>query len=630
MPESSNPADRRAEGHSVEKERATHAADLGRLDAFSTAAASSKTEVRRIREHNRVKRLRHLLMGVAVFALYAAKRSIIDGDPLQFGLPSISPDTMIYLIPPLLLLTLAMTPLLILQQGKSPGIRFSPDQIGIGFEDVRGIDVVREEVTRTLQIFLTYRTFKDELGGNPRRGVLFEGSPGTGKTHLAKAMAAEAGVPFFFVSAPAFQSMFFGMTAFRIRAFFRGLKRAARKEGGAIGFIEEIDAVGMARAGMSHTTEHRSKGMSVARFGSNDNGPMVNELLIQLQSFDSPPLRGRIRNKMIDVVNGFLPTERSIKKKVSKYSNVLIIAATNRADTLDPALLRPGRFDRILHFDLPSRAGRRELIDYFLERRKHTPELDREEMREEFASMTLGYTPAMLEHVLDESLVWALRDNRRELNWRDVQRARLTQEIGIAQPVAYTERERDLIATHEAGHAVAAYLCAKDRKLEVLSIIKRRSALGLLAHSDAEERFTKTKSELEGTLKIALAGMAAEQLFFGESGTGPSSDLHAATSLTAQMVGSFGMGSSLVSYDAVENGPHGSPNIVAKVLSNDDTKREVDEILRKHKDQVAYLLEANKDLIEALRDALLEREELMGDEILAVLDDAQKRRAEMS
>jgi ATP-dependent Zn protease len=255
--------------------------------------------------------------------------------------------------------------------------------------------------------------------------------------------------------------------------------------------------------------------------------------------------------------------------------------------------------------------------------------MDREEVREEFASMTLGYTPAMLEHVLDESLVWALRDDRRALNWRDVQRARITQEIGIAQPVAYTDRERDLIATHEAGHAVAAYLCAKDRKLEVLSIIKRRSALGLLAHSDAEERFTKTKSELEGTLKVALGGMAAEQLFFGESGTGPSSDLTAATTLAAQMVGSFGMGASLVSYEAVDNGPHGSPNIVAKVLSNEDTKKEVDDILRKHKDQVSYLLETNKDLIEALRDALLDREELMGDEIMAVLDEAQKRRAEM-
>jgi cell division protease FtsH len=614
----------------VEKEKATQAADLRfGADAFGSAAARSKSEVRQIREKNRQKRLRYLLYAGAVVLALLIKRVLEDG-PIHFGLPSISADTMMFLLPPLLLLTILITPLLVLAQGKSPGIRFSPEQIGIGFADVRGIDVVLEEVTRTLQIFLTYQTFKDDLGGNPRRGVLFEGSPGTGKTHIAKAMAAEAGVPFFFVSAPSFQSMFFGMTAFRIRSFFRQLKKAARKEGGAIAFIEEIDAVGSTRPGMSSMAPAKTAGMTVSRFGGSDNGPMVNELLIQLQSFDTPTFGGRVRHRAVDLVNAFLPPHRSIKKKGTAYANILVIGATNRADNLDPALLRPGRFDRILHFDLPSRAGRRELIDYFLARRKHDPELDREELREEFASMTLGYTPAMLEHVLDESLVWAMRDNRRELNWRDVQQARLTQEIGLAQPVAYTDRERDLIATHEAGHAVAAYLCAKERKLEVLSIIKRRQALGLLAHSDAEERFTKTKSELEGTLKIALGGLAAEQLFYGESGTGPSSDLTTATTLAAQMVGSFGMGSSLVSYDAVDNGHHGGPNLVAKVLSNDDTKKEVDDILRKHRDQIAYLLETNKDLVEALRDALLEHEELMGDEILAVLERAQKRRAEMS
>jgi cell division protease FtsH len=613
----------------VENEKATQAADLGRrIDAFTTAAASRKTEVRRIRERNRMKRLRQLIIVGLIVGAWVVVRSLQHAPILD--LPTITPETMMYLVPPLLVLALLMTPVIMVLQGRSPAIRFSPDQIGVGFADVRGIDVVLEEVTRTLQIFLTYQTFKDELGGNPRRGVLFEGHPGTGKTHVAKAMASEAGVPFFFVSAPSFQSMFFGMTAFKIRSFFKALKKAARKEGGAIGFIEEIDAVGGARSGMSNASTSVRNGMTVSRMGGNENSSMVNELLIQLQSFDQPPWAGRVKHKAIDMVNAFLPSHRALKKKDSAYANVLIVGATNRADNLDPALLRPGRFDRILHFDLPSRAGRRELIDYFLAQRKHAGDMDREEVREEFASMTLGYTPAMLEHVLDESLVWALRDDRRELNWRDVQRARLTQEIGIAQPVAYTDRERDLIATHEAGHAVAAYLCAKDRKLEVLSIIKRRSALGLLAHSDAEERFTKTKSELEGTLKVALGGMAAEQLFFGESGTGPSSDLTAATTLAAQMVGSFGMGASLVSYEAVDNGPHGSPNIVAKVLSNEDTKKEVDDILRKHKDQVSYLLETNKDLVEALRDALLDREELMGDEILAVLDEAQQRRAEMS
>ena len=149
----------------------------------------------------------------------------------------------------------------------------------------------------------------------------------------------------------------------------------------------------------------------------------------------------------------------------------------------------------------------------------------------------------------------------------------------------------------------------------------------MLAHSDAEERFTKTKSELESTLKITLAGMACEELFFGESGTGPSSDLLVATELGAQMIGSFGMGASLVSYEAINQGPYSQTNLVAKVLSNEDTKKEVEDLLRHHKDQVAYLLEKNRDLVEALRDELLEQEELLGDEIAAVLERTLRKRA---
>ncbi|HYZ47147.1 MAG TPA: AAA family ATPase [Actinomycetota bacterium] len=591
------------------------------IDSFRAVAEDHRADVRRIRERNRQRRLRVVLFLNLGLLAYLLKR-LVEDRPLVFGLPELGPDAILWLFPLLIFLSFAAILLLPLANGRSPHVRFSPEEIEVGFSDVRGIDTVLEEVTRTLQIFLTYKTFRDELGGNPRRGILFEGRPGTGKTHMAKAMAAEAGVPFFFVSAPSFHSMWFGMTAFKIRAFFKTLKKAARKEGGAIGFIEEMDAVGGARAGTAASQEHRS-GTIVERMVDSGAGGMVNELLIQLQSFDTPPFGMRLRNWIVGLVNKFLASNRQIRKKPAPYSNVLIIGATNRADSLDPALMRPGRFDRSLYFDLPSKAGRRELIDYFLEKRSHAYEMHREDLREELAAMSLGYTPAMLEHILDEALVWAIREGRRELNWRDVQRARLSEEIGIAQPVAYTERERELIATHEAGHAVAAYLCAKGhRKLEVLSIIKRREALGLLAHSDAEERFTKSKSELEGTLKIAFGGMAAEDLYFGESGTGPASDLHAATILAAQMVGAFGMGSQLVSYEAVNNGPYTASNIVAKVLSSEDSRREMEELLRRQKDQVMYLLEKNRDLLEALRDALLEHEELLGDDIADVLEKA--------
>lgn len=611
----------------VKVTRSSSTADVRASEGFVKVAERHRADVEAIRERNRKKRLRYLAYLNLLLLGYLVKRAL-EGRPVNFDWPTLGPDAWIYLPPILLIFAIILMMALPLISGRSPHIRFSPDQIPIRFADVRGIDIVLEEVTRTLQIFLTYKTFKEELGGNPRRGILFEGRPGTGKTHLAKAMSAEAGVPFFFVSAPAFTSMFQGMTAFKIRSFFKALKKAARKEGGAIGFIEEIDAVGGSRSGISSFAPLDRYPTTVWQaFGPGDAGSMVNELLIQMQSFDSPPFGQRLKNFALDLINMFLPSKNQLRKGSTPYNNILVIGATNRAEALDPALLRPGRFDRRLYFDLPSKAGRRELIDYFLERRAHSEEMDREELREELASMSLGYSPAMLEHILDEALVWAIRDGRRELNWRDVQRARLSEEIGLAHPVAYTEKEKEIIATHEAGHAVAAYLCARDRKLEVLSIIKRKQALGLLAHSDVEERWTKTRSELEATLKIALAGMASEQLFFGETGTGPSSDLTAATTLAAQMVGSFGMGSSLVSYDAVDNGQHSSPNIVAKVLTNEDTKKEVEDILRRHRDQVAYLLENNRDLVEGLRDALLEHDELLGDEIMAVIEKTMVERS---
>jgi cell division protease FtsH len=612
----------------LERTRSTDASSIAvpSGETFRTVADDHKADVKRVRERNRQRRLRYLLYLNLFIFLYLIKR-VLENDPLKFGLPSLGPDAVLWIFPIVILLSIVLMTMLPLANGRSPHVRFTPEEIGITFGDVRGIDNVLEEVTRSLQIFLTYRTFREDLGGNPRRGILFEGKPGTGKTHMAKAMAAEAGVPFFFVSAPAFHSMWFGMTAWKIRAFFKVLKKAARKEGGAIGFIEEMDAIGGSRGGVENFAAASGRGFSINRIASPSTGGMVNEFLIQLQSFDMPPFSQRMANWFKGLVNNYLPAERQLKKKPVPYSNILVIGATNRADTLDPALMRPGRFDRTLYFDLPSKSGRRELVDYFLTRRAHAPDMDREDLREELAAMTLGYSPAMLEHILDEALVWAIREGRRQLNWRDVQRARLSEEIGLAQPVAYTERERDLIATHEAGHAVAAYLCAKERKLEVLSIIKRRQALGLLAHSDAEERFTRTKSELEGTLKITLGGLASELLFYGESGTGPASDLHTATELAAQMVGAFGMGSSLISLDAMNNGPYASSNIVAKVLANEDTRNEVEEVLQRHKDQIGYLLEKNRDLVEALRDALLEHEELLGDDIRGVIEAALARRS---
>ena len=255
---------------------------------------------------------------------------------------------------------------------------------------------------------------------------------------------------------------------------------------------------------------------------------IVNELLIQLQSFDHPTKTEKLHGFVVDRLNNWLPDHRQLSKGRSTAANVLIIGATNRADDLDPALLRPGRFDRSVHFDLPTRTGRREIIDYYLDRKAHEAELDRGDRRDALAAMTSGYSPVMIEHLFDEGLVWALRDEREAMSWTDIQQAKFTEEIGLKQPVEYTEGEKRRIATHEGGHAVVAHLVA-DRNLEVLSIIKRRGALGLLAHSDAEERFTRTEDELKALMAIAFGGMVAEELAFGAASTGPAGDLTYAT-----------------------------------------------------------------------------------------------------
>ena len=178
------------------------------------------------------------------------------------------------------------------------------------------------------------------------------------------------------------------------------------------------------------------------------------------------------------------------------------------------------------------------------------------------------------------------------MNFEDVMEAKFAEEIGLKQAVTYTDNDRRAVAVHEAGHAVVAHFLGQNRRLEVLSIIKRRGSLGLLAHGDEEERFTRTRTEIESGIAIALGGLAAEELVIGESGTGPASDLMMATQLAAQMVGSFGMAGSLISFDAVSHGPIGGANLVAKVLADEKGKRSVEDILATQKERVLEVLDA--------------------------------------
>ncbi len=584
---------------------------------------AGRADVFRIRERTRRKRLLRLFLILAAFDGFLWYRYLTH-NPIQP--PALPADWVLWA--PVLLLILAIILMMFMPflSGRSPHMIVRPEAIEVGLTDVCGLDTQVEEVVRTLDVFLGYATFRRELGGNPRRGILFEGPPGTGKTYLAKAMAKQAGVPFLYISAPAFQSMWFGMTAARIRAFFKQLRKAARREGGAIGFIEEIDAIGVDRGALSSSPDQTGLARVAAPMMSAGTGGMVNELLIQMQSFDQPPFRDRLRARLVEWVNGYFPEGKGFKAGKPRYNNILLIAATNRADNLDPALLRPGRFDRRLYFDLPTKQGRRDLIDFFMDRKAHHQQLDEDSVRDRLAHDTFGYTPVMIEHLFDEALLVALRQGRREMNLNDVYEAKLTEEIGIKQPVVYTDADRASVATHEAGHATVAHFLGKGRRLEVLSIIKRRQSLGLLAHGDEEERFTRSRSEIESHIAIALGGLVSEELFLGESGTGPASDLSGATQLAAQMVGSFGMAGSLISFDAVAEGPISRTNLVAKVLNDADGKRRVEDILDSQKARVTALLEENRNVVAALRDALMERDELVGDEILQVIERALSAR----
>lgn len=491
--------------------------------------------------------------------------------------------------------------------GRSPHVLLRPEEIGLGLSDIAGAGVVVDEVVKTLHLFQAHDTFRKTMGGTPRRAVLFEGPPGAGKTHVAKAMAAEAGVPFLLVSSSAFQSVHYGFTNRKIRSYFKALRACAHKEGGAIGFIEDLDVVA---AGPPGTGES-------GREGRAGHAGVVNELVVQLQSFDIAPAAVRARRGSINLLNRCLRGGRRLPEPAYPAANILLVGATSRAGDLDPALLRPGRFDRTVVFDLPGCAGRREIIDYYLARKRHEPVLDFPEYRDTLAATTSGYSPMMLEHLLDEGLVWALRRGADSLSWEDLQRAKMTAELGLVQPVAYAEQERVAIATHEAGHAVTAWLVAPDRRLEVLSIVKRSTALGLLAHSGTQERWTRTRREMAALVRIAMGGMVAEEICLGDTSSGVAGDLQAATETAAQMIGSFGMAGSLVSLDAMH--ATGAANIVAKVMSDGPSREKLDTILDSARADVRELLTDFRYLVDALRDALLQRDELIGIEIEDVL-----------
>ncbi len=494
-----------------------------------------------------------------------------------------------------------------------------PGEFDVGFDDVRGQPAVVDSTREALEIFRGFKDFR-RLGGYPPHGILFEGPPGTGKTLLGKAVAGEAGVPFMYASATSFQNMFMGISSMRIWALFKKARKYSVRYGGVVMFIDEIDAFGSRGAAVSGARSVQAPAgdgvtprdvrklqstwrMIMGGMGSGGDRTMLNELLTQMDGMDSDVvLRGLGRN--VRRMFGIPP-------KKAPQTNVLVIGATNMAEALDPALLRPGRFDRKIYVGKPAAEGRLDVIDYYLGKVAHD-EIDTDRL----ANLTIGYSPAQIKNVINEGLIFALRDGREKLNLEDILQAKLADEIGLEDAVTYSSWERESTAIHEAGHAVAAWLLMPHEDVQVITVQKRGSTLGLVDSRENEERFSQTGAEMRAGIKVLLAGMAAEQIWYGDVTSGPSSDLAGATRQAVRMISFYGMGDSLISAGADAFGP----GTISELLKDQHVRSQVDELLAGLRDDVTAILRDKAHCVEALRDKLLEQDLVTGEEFAALME----------
>jgi cell division protease FtsH len=554
------------------------------------------------------RRGRWLKRFLIIYAVYLAISYIFLGiDPVT---ASSDPGLMLANLRPFLLQAIVLMSFIVIQfvalfwfLARGTTYVVYPNEYDHTFDDVRGQPAAVRSTKEVLRLFQGFKNFK-QMGGYPPHGILFEGPPGTGKTLMAKAIAGSAQVPFLFASGSGFASMFMGIGNLKVRKMFKKARAMSDKYGGAVIFIDELDALGGSRGMVSQRSVPALEDNPPHRMfmGGMYGGGMgvVNELLVGMDGFIMPKGIWRHIRRVLRLGKPNVP-----------YYNILVIGATNRAQTLDPALLRPGRFDRKIHVGLPDAEGREDIAQYYLAKVRHEP------MNvPKLARMTKGYSPAMIKNVVNEALIFALQDGRDALRWDDLWQAKLVEEIGLKQPVKYSVREKEMVAIHEAAHAVASYSLERgELQIQIITIQKREGALGLVHGQEVEEMYLRTQRQLLARIQVSLAGLVAEDIWFGQTTSGPSSDLQAATWNAAMYVGMYGMGKSLVSVGPTLDPLSGDGNPAKAVLSDKDSKKEIDELLASCRRQVRVVLESKRHVVEGIRDALLEREELIGDEI---------------
>jgi cell division protease FtsH len=458
--------------------------------------------------------------------------------------------------------------------GKSKAKVYVETDTKVTFADVAGVDEAKEELKEVVAFLKDPKSY-GRLGARMPKGVLLVGPPGTGKTLLAKAVAGEASVPFFSISGSEFVEMFVGVGAARVRDLFE----QARAKAPAIIFIDELDALGRARSSMQ-----------AMGGGHDEKEQTLNQLLVELDGFD--------------------PT-----------AGIVLLAATNRPEILDPALLRAGRFDRQVLVDRPDRGGRLAILQVHVKR----VVLDPGAKLEDVAALTPGFTGADLANLVNEAALVATRRGATQVTMEDFN-------VAIERIVAGLEkknrllipREREVVAHHEMGHALVAAALPGADPVHKISIIPRGiGALGYTIQRPTEDRYLMTREELENKMAVLLGGRAAEHLVFDQLSTGAADDLSKATDIARSMVTRYGMGEALgpVTYEADSNGYLGLPG--TRRLYAEETAREIDVAVRDMVEgafqRARGILARNRGLLDESARALLERETLAGADLQAIL-----------
>ena len=400
-----------------------------------------------------------------------------------------------------------------------------PGETGVGFDDYKGNPEVLDAARRIVILLRGVKNFKD-MGGEVSRGVLLVGPPGTGKSYLAQCIATESGVPFAYASAASFRAMFIGMDVLMIKNLYRKARRMAREYGGCIIFMDEFDAIGMSRGSSTGGMGMGMGGGGFMGMGSGAGG--LNELLMQM---DPPPLDSSWWKKSLRAFG--------LMRGRHQAQPVLTIGATNIPDSLDAALMRPGRFDRKIMVAPPSDRYRGEVIEYYLEKIKH------EEMSlEKLVSDMQGYTPVAIKYVINEAAVIAHFDGRDKINYHDIGLAREAHEHGIRYPRTLSYMEKRRLAYHEAGHAIAAAKLYSRMRVAHATISKRLGLGGAEAFVESkpmEEIVTESADEIYADIQVSLASRASEEIFLDTQLNGVGGDLASATQMALYYVTHWGM-----------------------------------------------------------------------------------------